>query len=674
VLVRSGTVEHPQPPPWTTKGSTSGSQVLVVGLHTGSAAGQSVLLPHSTHFRVAGLHTGAVPGQSELFVQSLPQVPVAGLQIGFGGAHWVLSVHWMHFFVVGLQIGAVPGHSELFVQSLPQVPVVGLQIGLGGAHWVLSVHWTHFRVVGLQIGAVPGHSELFVQSLPQVPVAVLQIGVDAGHCELSVHWTQRLVAGLQTGAVPGHSSLFAHSALQVWVVGLQTGVSNGQSAPVRQTMQTFVASLQKGFGATHLAGLAVVHSTQMPSGSLQTGAELEQFASEAQPVVQTWVLVSHFPLAPVHSLFPLHWTQRFCATSQTGFAEVQALTFAAEHSTHVPAPGPARRQAGAATVAHAALAFEPRSPLQATQVPAALQIGFAPEHWLLLVHSTQVWLVVLQAGVGGRQRVTFAAEHWTHRPASAPLVRQAGAVPSRQAFEAPLPKSPLQGTHAPPEQRGFAPEHWAFTTHSTQVFDVVSHWGVEPLQSVKSRHWTHADEIVLQRGVGELQLASDEQPGPQVFVTRLQMPLPPTHCAFERHWTHWWVASLQIGSPGVQALTLVPGGGPAPSLHSKHEPPAQAGRRAVGQARTVGGAPALSLSALHAAHVLVAVLQTGRGPVATQFPLVVHSTQTFVWLLQTGVAPVHCVALPALHWTQAPVAMLQAGAAELGHGLELALP
>jgi hypothetical protein len=171
---------------------------------------------------------------------------------------------------------------------------------------VLSVHWTHFLVCGLQTGAVPGHSELWVQSVPQVPVCGLQIGFCDGHCELWVHSTQRFVCGLQIGAEPGHCALSVHSALQVWVVGLQTGVSTGQSAPLVQVTQVFVGTLQRGRGATHFSRLSAVHSTQIPSGSLQTGAELEQFASEVQPVVQTWVTRSHLPLAPVHWASELH--------------------------------------------------------------------------------------------------------------------------------------------------------------------------------------------------------------------------------------------------------------------------------------------------------------------------------------------------------------------------------
>jgi hypothetical protein len=111
-----------------------------------------------------------------------------------------------------------------------------------------------------------------------------------------------------------------------------------------------------------------------------------------------------------------------------------------------------------------------------------------------------------------------------------------------------------------------------------------------------------------------------------------------------------------------------------PSLHSKQEPATQAGLTASGHARVTGGTPAVPLSALHAAQIPAAVLQTGFGPVATQLVLLVHSTQRFVVVLHTGVAPVQSLPFPELHWTQAPVAILQAGAVVVGHAFVAAVP
>jgi hypothetical protein len=284
--------------------------------------------------------------------------------------------------------------------------------------------------------------------------------------------------------------------------------------------------------------------------------------------------------------------------------------------------------------------------LQATHVPVGTsQTGVAPEHWALVTHWTQMSSVGLQAPVGATQAPGLVAEHGAQLPAG----RQAGSAAVVQAWLAPLPKSPLHGTHVPNWQNGLVSAvHCASVTHSTHVFVVVSHCGVAPPQSVKSRHCTHAFAMTLQRGVGELQFASDAQPGPHVCVARLQRPLAPTQSLFDSHCTQVCVGLSQTGSPGVQAVTFFP---EASSLHVTHDPAAHAGAVADGQARTAGGTPAVPLSALQGPHVLVAVLQTGFGPVATQLPLVTHWTQVFVPRLQTGVPPMHWLELPALHWT-----------------------
>ena len=56
----------------------------------------------------------------------------------------------------------------------------------------------------------------------------------------------------------------------------------------------------------------------------------------------------------------------------------------------MPAFAPDVTHAGAAAVAHAAVAPEPRSPLHAMQVPAGLQIGVAPEQSAFDPHATHV--------------------------------------------------------------------------------------------------------------------------------------------------------------------------------------------------------------------------------------------------------------------------------------------
>jgi hypothetical protein len=212
-------------------------------------------------------------------------------------------------------------------------------------------------------------------------------------------------------------------------------------------------------------------------------------------------------------------------------AEVHAVMFVALHSTHLPFVS----HAGSAAVEQAWVAPEPRSPLQATQVPVESQIGVAPEHCAFVVHWTHLSVSGLHWPVGAAQAPGLVAEQAAQLPAS----KQAGKIAVGHALVAPEPKSPLHGTHVPNWQNGAVDDvHCASVTHWTHVFVLVSHCGVAPPQSVKSRHWTHAFAATLQRGVGALQFASEAQPGPHVCVAGLQRPLAPTQSGFVLHCTH----------------------------------------------------------------------------------------------------------------------------------------
>lgn len=192
--------------------------------------------------------------------------------------------------------------------------------------------------------------------------------------------------------MPGHSSLFVHSDVHVWVCGLHTGVSPGHSAVVRHATHLFVGSSHTGVGATHFDVLPAMHSTQMPSGNLQTGSDAGQFALEVQPTVHSCCVTLHLPFRPEQFASELHSTQTSASlvTLQTGLPGVHAETFDARHSTHSPVLAPVLTQAGLACVEQAPAVPAPRSPSHATHVPAALQIGVAPEHCALVAHCTQV--------------------------------------------------------------------------------------------------------------------------------------------------------------------------------------------------------------------------------------------------------------------------------------------
>jgi hypothetical protein len=353
-------------------------------------------------------------------------------------------------------------------------------------------HWTHCFVVGLQIGAAPGHSALFEHSVPQVPVVVSQIGALADlQSELAAHWTHRFVVGLQIGTDVGQSASAEHAAWQVFVAGLQTGVAAGQSVVARHWTQVSVPTLQSAVVPAQAPGSAAVQATQRPSGSSQTGCEPEQFASLVQPTVHVCEVVLHRPFAPVHWVLSRQATQTWAVSSQTGAAPTHSVGSAVVHWTQRPASAPVLTQAGALVARHAAGEPVPRSPSQATQLPAALQIGVAPEHCALELHWTHLFVVALHAGLGETHASVSAAVHSTHMPAPGPVVRQAGAVGWVQAWIAFEPRLPLQPTQTPLWQNGVVPEHCASMMHSTQVWVAPLQTGVGWLQVVKSTHWTH---------------------------------------------------------------------------------------------------------------------------------------------------------------------------------------
>jgi hypothetical protein len=206
---------------------------------------------------------------------------------------------------------------------------------------------------------------------------------------LSTQGTQVCEAGSQMGALPGHCELSVHVATHVFVFTSHTGVAAGQSAVVRQPTHVLFGTSHTGvFVPKHALVFVAVHCTQKFSGVLQAGAAIVQFASVVQPSVQMFFCVLQIPFGPVHCAFVTHCTHSFATTLQTGSADVQADRFGAEHSTQLPDFAPTVRHAGLSALVHAAGVPEPRSPLHAMQVPAALQMGVLPEHCELFAHCT----------------------------------------------------------------------------------------------------------------------------------------------------------------------------------------------------------------------------------------------------------------------------------------------
>src|SRR5262249_11828600 len=153
------------------------------------------------------------------------------------------------------------------------------------------------------------------------------------------------------------------------VVGSHTGVPAGQSLPVRHWTHVLVPSLQSAVEPVQAPFSVLVHATQSPSGSLQTGVEPEQFASVVHPTGHVFELVLQTPFWPVHWLDWVHWTHRFVATLHTGVAPVHAWESVEVHWTQLPEFAPLVRQAGVAGVVHAVGLDEPKSAPHGTQLP-----------------------------------------------------------------------------------------------------------------------------------------------------------------------------------------------------------------------------------------------------------------------------------------------------------------
>ena len=297
------------------------------------------------------------------------------------------------------------------------------------------------------------------------------------------------------------------------------------------------------------------------------------------------------------------------------------------------------------------------------QAPAALQIGVVPEHCALLEHCTQVCVVALQAGLAPTQRTRSELVHSTQLPAPTPTVMHAGAATALHACDVPDPRSPSQGTQAPPTHSGFAPEHAASVRHSTHVFLVVSHVGAAPMQSPLPRHATQVLVASLQRGVAAKQLASLEHPAVQVWAARLQMPFAPTHWAFDVHWTHVLVAVSQTERPGGHAVVFV-------ALHSKHFPATHAGSSTSGHSALCP----LPWSPLQPTQTPAAVSQSGVDPTQALGSAAVHWTHLLVVVLQTLFMPTHRTVSDAVHSTHLPDARSQAGATVVGQAALAAVP
>jgi hypothetical protein len=378
-------------------------------------------------------------------------------------------------------------------------------------------------------------------------------------------------------------------------------------------LQVFVVVLH--FGFPPVQSPSPRHWTHWSVDVLQRGVGSEQFASLEHPEVHVSLEVLQIPSAPVvHCAFEVHCTHWFVVVLQTGRPGVHAVMFVPLHCTHAPEG----RQAGVVGEVHAAVAPEPKSPLQGTHTPApALHTGVVPTHALgsCAVHCTHVSVVPLHTLVMPVHATVSAGVHWTHTPVPR---SQAGNVVVGHAALAPLPLSPLQGTHVPDGlHTGVAPLQSAELWHCTQVSPGEQN-GVGAEHCPFVRHCTHWP-VGLHFGVAPPHWASVTQVDVHVSVAGLQNGVGAEHCAFVRHWTHRSVAVLHTGIGAMHAAASVP-------LHCTHWPATHAGNTVVGHA---ADAPD-PLSPLHGTHTLPA--HTGALP--GHWADVTHATQRSVARLQ----------------------------------------
>jgi hypothetical protein len=150
---------------------------------------------------------------------------------------------------------------------------------------------------------------------------------------------------------------------------------------------------------------------------------------------------------------------------------------------------------------------------------ALSQMGVAPLQLALVVHWTQVLVVVLQTGVLPLHWVLLV--HWTQ----APLFTHTARLGSARAAHGLVAVQPVQVLLA--EQMGVVPEHCACATHWTHLLLVVSQTGVVPEQSLLAVHWTQVPTLEHAARLGSPRPAHwlETVHAAQVLLVLLQMGL-----------------------------------------------------------------------------------------------------------------------------------------------------
>lgn len=309
----------------------------------------------------------------------------------------------------------------------------------------------------------PAHS-VEVEQAAHLFVPVLQMGVVPAQLVLAVHSTQAPLDRLQTARLA--SDRAAHWVLAVQAVHLLEAVSQRGVLPPQLVLS--------------------VHSTQAPL--------VEQTARLASDKAAHWVLA-------------VHGTHLLAAVSQRGVSPEQSELLV--HPTQAPAEVQTARLASASA---------PQS-LEDTHLRHLLarvsQRGAAGRQWPWPVHSTHLFFAVLHPGVAARDLHEESSVHWTHWPAAAPEMAQAGLL-------------------------GSLAWHWPAAVHAVHLLDVASQMGAAPEQKVLSVHSTHLFfERSQARTAMAWQLALLVHSTHLLLGPQAGVPARALHEESSAHCTHW---------------------------------------------------------------------------------------------------------------------------------------
>jgi len=264
--------------------------------------------------------------------------------------------------------------------------------------------------------------------------------------------------------------------------------------------------------------LHAVHLLEAVSqiGVLPPQVELSVHSTQAPLVEQTARLASD---KAAHWVLAVHGTHLLAAVSQSGVSPEQSEFLV--HWTQAPAEVQTARL-GSASAPQSLEETHLRHLLASTS-----QMGAAGRQWPLPVHSTHLFFAVLHPGVAARDLHEESSVHWTHWPAAAPEMAQAGLL-------------------------GSLAWHWLAAVHAVHLFAETSQMGAAPEQKVLSVHSTHLffkrsqARTAMPWQLALLVHSTHLLLGPQAGVAGVAL-----HPVSSAHWTHCPAAAPVVAQTGV---------------------------------------------------------------------------------------------------------------------------